>query len=109
MKKNDNLLNEEQIHEWKEKYKRIWKTTVGENTIIWRKLSRADYKEIMTDKDILDKDTKIFDRQDQIVEKVALYPDNIVELIEENGGLASTVADRILDESGFNLDQTEEL
>lgn len=35
-----NTLTESQINDWKKQYKKIYKSIVGEEVIIWRKLKR---------------------------------------------------------------------
>ena len=53
--------------------------------------------------------TKVFDRQDAICETCVLFPENVEEIIDENGGLAGTIADEVLLRSGFDISDTEEI
>lgn len=103
-----NAVNQEQLNDWKKEHGHIYKTTVGDDTIIWRKLRRKEYVETMI-AETESPDTKIFDRQDSIVKMCTLYPENIEELIENEAGLAGAVADEILMKSGFDISETEEL
>ena len=104
----EGAINAGQIEEWKDTYKHIFKTVVGEHTFVWRKLRRREYVEIMTEKSD-DPATKVFDRQDSICSTCILFPENIDELIEENGGLAGTLADEVLLRSGLDISETEEM
>ena len=104
----EGVLNAGMIEEWRDTYKHIFKTTVGEHTFVWHKLRRREYVDIMT----IQSDnpaSKVFDRQDAICETCVLFPENIEEIIEENGGLAGTIADEILLRSGFDISDTEEI
>ena len=104
----EGVLNAGMIEEWKDTYKHIFKTTVGEHTFVWHKLRRREYVDIMT----IQSDnpaSKVFDRQDAICETCVLFPENIEEIIEENGGLAGTIADEVLLRSGFDISDTEEI
>ncbi|WP_312339220.1 hypothetical protein [Anaerospora hongkongensis] len=103
-------LNQEQIEEWKAQYGRIFKTTIGDDVVIWRKLKRREYVHIMSQEatDGIAGD-KVYARQDLIVAAVALYPENIKDLIADNAGLATCVADEVILKSGFDITDTQEL
>lgn len=112
MKNIKNAINEQQIQEWKNKWGKIYKTTIGEDVIVWRKLKRKEYVEIMSGADEEDEDfygAKIYKRQDKIAEKVILYPENAKEMMEDNAGVSTTIADEVLVKSGFDQTETEEL
>ena len=104
-----NALSETQINEWKQKYRKIYKSVVGDSVVIFRKLNRAEYVNIMSHVEDDDAQIKIYKRQDAITEAATLYPENVTELVEENAGFASLMADEILTRSGFNLVSTTEL
>lgn len=106
--KKENIVTEEQIAGWKKEYGHVYKTTVGRDYIIWRKLRRKEYVEAMT-VEIENEDQKIFERQFMVVKAAALYPENVEALLEESGGLATTLADEIMLKSGFDTSETEEL
>ena len=36
----NNAINQEQLNDWKKEYGHIYKTTIGDVAIIWRKLRR---------------------------------------------------------------------
>jgi hypothetical protein len=103
-------INQQQIEEWKTKYGKIFKTSVGDDVVIWRKLRRKEYVQIMSREATEGADgDKVYARQDLIVATVALYPENVDVLIAENAGLATCVADEVILKSGFDLTTTEEL
>ena len=84
--KTENAINQQQIDEWKAEYGKIFRTTVGENTVIWRKLRRKEYVHIMSNEATQDIECdKVYARQDLIVAAVTLYPENIEELVAEAG------------------------
>lgn len=108
--KTKEALNQQQIDEWKVQYGKVFKTTVGEDAVIWRKLKRREYVHIMSQEATEEVDgDKVYARQDMIVAAVALYPENIQELIADNAGLATCVADEVILKSGFDITETQEL
>lgn len=103
-----NVLSEAQLEEWKQEFHHIYKSTIGDTSIIWRKLRRKEYVEAMT-QEVDNPATKIFDRQDLICKTCILFPEDVDDLIDQNGGLSGTIADEILMKSGFDISDTEEL
>lgn len=91
------------IESWKKEYKKIYSNTFDEEFIIWRRLKRGEYKEITAEK------SEFLDKQEMIVKKVVLYPENIDELIEDNGGLATVLAEEVLAKSGFSMSLASEM
>ena len=103
-------INQQQVDEWKAEHGKVFKTSIGDDVIIWRKLRRKEYVHIMSKEATADAaGDKVYARQDLIVEMAALYPENIQDLIQENAGLATCVSDEIILKSGFDLTETEEL
>lgn len=98
----------EYIQEWKQKYKRVFKNDIDGETIIWRRLKRGEYKNILKETES-DEDSKILTKQEKMVATAILYPFNVQELIEENAGLATVLSEEILARSGFAISYTEEL
>ena len=109
---DEQVLSAEQINAWKAEFGRVFKTDIGEDSVIWRKIRRREYGEVMDDnfggEGITDY-TRVLLRQEAIVAKCALWPENIVEVIENNAGLATSVADEIVIHSGFESPETKEL
>lgn len=62
----------------------------------------------MTDIDSEDP-MKVFLRQDMITKMTTLYPNNIDQLIEENGALSTVISNEVLGKSGFDLLSTTQL
>lgn len=111
----ENLVNEEgeldltkYIEKWKQEHKRIFKNDIDGDIIIWRRLKRGEYKNILNESEE-DQDNKILTKQEKMVATAVLYPFNIEEVIEDNAGLATVLSEEILAKSGFAISYTEEL
>lgn len=108
-------LTDAKIKEWKKKWGKIYKTTIGQDEYIWRRLKRKEYVNIISDgyddEEGSDKELRdrIYRRQEEITKTVVLHPSNIEELIEDNAGLATAIADEVILRSGFDVVETEEL
>ena len=103
-------LNQQQVDAWKAEHGKIFKTSVGDDVVIWRKLRRKEYVYIMSKEATAEAaGDKVYARQDLIVATAALYPENVQDLIDDNAGFATCVADEIILKSGFDLSDTEEL
>lgn len=98
----------EHIEKWKQEHKRIFKNDIDGETIIWRRLKRGEYKNILKEVEE-DNDSQILTKQEKMVVAAMLYPFNAEELIEENAGLATVLSEEILARSGFAISYTEEL
>ena len=86
-------------------YGKIYKNVIDDNEfVIWRLIKRKEYKELL-DNDSLE----IFDKQESIVKTALLYPENVDELIESKAGLATVLAEEILEHSGFEISKSERL
>lgn len=108
MKTETTALTEAQINDWKKQYGKIYKSIVGDEVVIFRKIKRSEYMQVMTDIDNEDP-MKIFLRQDMITKMTTLYPNNIDQLIEENGALSTVISNEVLGKSGFDLLSTTQL
>lgn len=99
-----------QIQAWKAEHGKVFKTVVDGEDYIWRKLKRKEYVMLMATKsEEEDLDARIYERQEEIAKLVVLFPENISELVEENAGLATTIADEVIARSGFGITETQEL
>lgn len=96
------------IEDWKAQHKRIFKNEIDGETIIWRRLKRGEYKEILAHQDP-DEDSKILSKQEMMVKAAVLYPFDVEALIEDNAGVATVLSEEILARSGFAISYTEEL
>ncbi|MGO5439292.1 hypothetical protein ACTQX2_00235 [Megamonas funiformis] len=108
MKTETTALTETQINDWKKQYGKIYKSIVGDEVVIFRKIKRNEYMQAMTDIDNEDP-MKVFLRQDMITKMTTLYPNNIDQLIEENGALSTVISNEVLGKSGFDLLSTTQL
>lgn len=93
---------------WKAQHKRIFKNEIDGEVIIWRRLKRGEYKEILK-ADIEEEEDKILTKQELMVKTAILYPFDVDTLIDENAGLATVLSEEILAKSGFAISYTEEL
>ncbi|MED1125335.1 hypothetical protein [Bacillus atrophaeus] len=115
-KTSDIELTDKKIQEWKKIHGKVFKTTVGGEPYIWRKLKRREYVDIMsmiqTDGESEEETAvgnRIYLRQESIVRRVILFPADIEDRIDENAGLATSIADEVILKSGFDVAATEEL
>lgn len=98
----------EQIESWKKQYKKIFKNEIDGETIIWRRLKRGEYKDILKLNED-DEDERILVKQERMVKATVLYPFDVDALVEDNAGLATVLSEEILAKSGFAMSYTEEL
>lgn len=87
--------------------KEVFITEVADIEIIWRKLKRSEYKEIMTNEYPENEDLAFYEKQEAIARKVILYPENAEELIEEFAGISDIVASETMVKTGFGLTNTK--
>lgn len=99
------------IEQWKEEYGKIYKSLVGGQEFIFRRLKRGEYAEVMANKEGADVEERIYNRQKAIVKLAVLNHEEseLDELFEELAGLAISVSEEILDKSGFTVMATIEL
>ena len=119
--KKINLTPEEEmqkaIEQGKKKFGKVYKTNLADEFIIWRKLKRSEYKEIMNiqlykDQEIKKEDGSIeiiqvedndatFDlRQEEIAKRVILYP-NAENIVEDMAAVADIISTECMIKSGF--------
>ena len=87
--------------------KEVFITTIAEQDIIWRKLKRSEYKEIMTNEYNENKDLAYYEKEEDIARKVILYPENVEELLEDFAGIADTIATQTMIKTGFGINETK--
>ena len=122
------LTQEEQIQQaidkGKKKYGKVYKTIISDETIIWRKLKRGEYKDIMNlvvykDEEKLDEEgnqiiEQVFDdeatydlRQEEIAKAVILFPGK--DIVEDMAAVADIISTECMIKSGFGeTPKTEE-
>ena len=129
MKQNKmNLTPEEEvqsvIEKAKKRYGKVYKTIIADEVIVWRKLKRSEYKEIMSlivyneeqqfDEEgnpLLDENGNIvvdinededatYDlRQEEIAKAVILYPS--ISIVEDMAAIADIISTECMIKSGF--------
>ena len=99
------------IEQWKAEHGKIYKSLVGGQEFIFRRVKRNEYAEIMANKEGADVEERIYNRQKAIVKLAVLNHEEVKldELFEELAGLAISVSEEILDKSGFTVMATIEL
>ena len=103
-------ITPEMIEAWKKEYGKIFKSVIDGEDYIWRKLKRREYVEVMSDvEEDEDMNEKIYKRQEKIAKTITIYPENASEIIDNEAGIATSIADEALVRSGFNVSKTEEL
>ena len=91
----------------KEKHGEVFVTSVAGIEIIWRKLKRREYKEIMSTKYDDNEDIQYFERQDAMARKVILYPENVDMLLEDYAGVSDIIATETMIKTGFGIANTK--
>lgn len=95
--------------ELKIKHKEVYITDIAGLEIIWRKLKRSEYKELMITEFSENEDLSFLEKQDFVAKKVILYPENVEELLEEYAGIADIIATETMIKTGFGLSKTKEV
>ena len=90
-----------------QRLKEVFITDIADQKVIWRKLKRSEYKEIMTRKYSENEDLAYFEKQDFVASKVILYPENVEELLEDFAGIADIIATETMVKTGFGLTETK--
>ena len=87
--------------------KEVFITDIADQKVIWRKLKRSEYKEIITREYSENEDLAYFEKQDFVASKVILYPENVEELLEDFAGIADIIATETMVKTGFGLTETK--
>lgn len=100
-----------QIELWKEEYGKIYKSVIGDDEYIWRRIKRSEYSNVMSLSIGETADERIYNRQVAISKAVVLnYSEEILDIkFEELAGLPTVISEEVLEKSGFNLTSTTEL
>lgn len=120
MKEKITLTPEEElqaaIEKGKKKFKTVYKTIISDEAIIWRKLKRGEYKEIMNlvvykkvdgvdesgnpiVEEVIDEDATYDLRQEEIAKAVILYPEK--DIVEDMAAVADIISTECMLKSGF--------
>ena len=120
-KEEMNLTPEEQMQKaidaGKKKHGKVYKTILADEAIIWRKLKRSEYKEVMnifiyenvevvdeegntTVEQRIDEDATFDIRQEEIAKRVILYP-AANKIVEDMAAVAEIISTECMIKSGF--------
>lgn len=91
----------------KEGLKEVFITDIADQKVIWRKLKRSEYKEVMTREYDENEELAYFEKQEFVASKVILYPENVEELLEDFAGIADIIATETMIKTGFGLTETK--
>ena len=105
----EEVVSQAQIDEWKKEFGEIYRTHINNIDVIWHKLRRKEYVELMTQEYAEEGQARIFARQDNIVRTVVLAPADIDKYINGLAGFSTSIADEVMARSGFDLTNTEQL
>lgn len=86
------------VEEWKSLHGEVFLTEFDEDVFLWRTLKRKEYKDIMK---INGADQ--YYKEERIVDKVALYPENYNFMAMTNGkaGVPTLLSELVMEKSGF--------
>ena len=121
-KKEEMILTPEEqmqkaIENGKKKHGKVYKTILADEAIIWRKLKRSEYKEVMnifiyenvevvdeegntTVEQRIDEDATFDVRQEEIAKRVILYP-AANKIVEDMAAVAEIISTECMIKSGF--------
>lgn len=105
------------IENGKKKHGKVYKTILADEAIIWRKLKRSEYKEVMnifiyenvevvdeegntTVEQRIDEDATFDIRQEEIAKRVILYP-AANKIVEDMAAVAEIISTECMIKSGF--------
>ena len=111
MKKAENAISQAQIEEWKAAHGHVYKSEIDGEPVIWTRLKRGDYTEIMGAEEETEdgRAQLLYRRQEEVCRRAILYPADVNAFIESSAGAATVLAEKILDHSGFTISETSEL
>lgn len=97
------LSLDEKIIYWKNKYKRIFKCSIGGQTYIFRRINRKEYTKIAFTKpqENISKQEEMYNKQYEFCKVAVLYPDNVADILDDCAGISPTLGDEIIFNSGF--------
>lgn len=91
------MLNPEILHDLKKKYGSVFETSLKKDVVIFRELTFSEFDKISEYEALGESSTEI---EDLIIKFAVVYPENIV-LDNYPAGLVASLAEEILQESGF--------
>lgn len=103
--KEEKIITQEQINEWKEKYKFVYKVLIDGSPFYFRTLNREDYLAISTKQAAMGQG---LDYELETV-KMCLLTEIDEDTLKAKGGVVTVLSEKIMAKSGFLQIEEEEL
>lgn len=89
------------LAEWKSMYGDVYSSSIDGTVYIWKPINRKEYKDL-----VKNKDADAFYKEERLCEKCVLWPAdyNFMAMAMESAGVPSTLAEQIMEKSGFIAD-----
>ena len=104
----DTIEFEQMVQQLKNKYGSIYQMEIADQRIIFKPLSRKEYKEVMALTLDDEEDSIVMKRENMVAKMAIVYPstEEVEDIIERYAGVAEVVCDECMRVSGF-LNQNE--
>lgn len=105
-------ITEDQLIEYKEKYKKVFRTQLADEIFVWRRLDRKSFSEIISEtKAIENEEERVEAREKAFCEVAVLFPvkEDFAKLAEDEDMMITGLSEEILFKSGFVPPRTEQL
>jgi hypothetical protein len=99
----DSIAFEQKVQQLKNKYGAIYQIEIADQRIIFRPITRKEYKEVMNLKAEDGEESIVMKREDIIAKHSIVYPEatEVETLLEEYAGVAEVICDECMKISGF--------
>ena len=104
----DTIEFEQMVQQLKNKYGSIYQMEIADQRVIFKPLSRREYKEVMALTLDDEEDSIVMKRENMVAKMAIVYPsaEEVEDIIERYAGVAEVVCDECMRVSGF-LNQKE--
>ena len=94
----------DQVENWKNEFGDIYRIDFDSETIIFRTVSRFEYKQMVNNIEGNQGSNTNWFREEQICDKAVLYPEDYTreKMTDGKAGIPTVVSEYILSKSGFN-------
>jgi hypothetical protein len=103
----DTVLTKELLQELKDEYKKLYRVVLVDGTeVIFKRVSRNEYKEIMRKyNEIENREERLWYREEEVCRKCIVYPcaEVVDEILSSMAGVSSVLCDEIYMRSGFSM------
>jgi hypothetical protein len=99
------MADQEKIDGWKKQYKSVYKATFGENAYLFRGLTREDFLAI-SQKQLAEEG---YDSELETVKTCVLEPTLDDDFLKNKPGLVTLLSEQIMQRSGFQQIEVEEI